>query len=175
MNSREIEQAVVDNQNLVRFAINRYFPSLRDDEDIFQVGWIGLWRACIGYDSSRSKFSTYAVRCIINEIRVELRNRAKLWGFGDIASLDEPVYFDKDGNAIALANLIPDPNNEYCKIDYDISFLSGKLSERDMEVFRLSIYGFTAAEIARVFGYTRAWASRIIKDAQALARKKMKG
>lgn len=42
MNSREIEQAVVDNQNLVRFAINRYFPSLRDDEDIFQVGWIGL-------------------------------------------------------------------------------------------------------------------------------------
>lgn len=98
MNSREIEQAVVDNQNLVRFAINRYFPSLRDDEDIFQVGWIGLWRACIGYDSSRSKFSTYAVRCIINEIRVELRNRAKLWGFGDIASLDEPVYFDKDGD-----------------------------------------------------------------------------
>lgn len=175
MNSREIEQAVVDNQNLVRFAINRYFPSLRDDEDIFQVGWIGLWRACIGYDSSRSKFSTYAVRCIINEIRVELRNRAKLWGFGDIASLDEPVYFDKDGNAITLANLIPDPNNEYCKIDYDISFLSGKLSERDMEVFKLSIYGFTAAEIARAFGYTRTWASRIIKDAQALARKKMKG
>ena len=82
MNSREIEQAVVDNQNLVRFAINRYFPSLRDDEDIFQVGWIGLWRACIGYDSSRSKFSTYAVRCIINEIRVELRNRAKLWERG---------------------------------------------------------------------------------------------
>lgn len=106
---------------------------------------------------------------------MELRNRAKLWGFGDIASLDEPVYFDKDGNAIALANLIPDPNNEYCKIDYDISFLSGKLSERDMEVFKLSIYGFTAAEIARAFGYTRAWASRIIKDAQALARKKMKG
>lgn len=27
MNSREIEQAVVDNQNLVRFAINRYFPA----------------------------------------------------------------------------------------------------------------------------------------------------
>lgn len=34
MNSREIEQAVVDNQNLVRFAINRYFPGLRDDEDM---------------------------------------------------------------------------------------------------------------------------------------------
>ena len=84
------------------------------------------------------------------------------------------MYFDKDGNAITLANLIPDPNNDYCKIDYDISFLSSKLSAQDMEVFKLSIYGFTAAEIARAFGHTRAWASRIIKNAQALARKRMK-
>lgn len=175
MNSREIEQAVVDNQKLVHFAINKYFPDLRDDEDIFQVGWIGLWKACIGYDSSRSKFSTYAVRCIINEIRTELRNRAKLWGFGDTASLDEPMSFDKDGNAVTLANLIPDQRDDYCEVDYDISFLSRKLSERDMEVFRLSLYGFTAIEIARAFGYTRAWASRIIKNAQALARKRMKG
>lgn len=122
MNSQETEQAVVDNQKLVHFAINRYFPGFHDDEDIFQVGWIGLWKACIGYDSSRSKFSTYAVRCIINEIRAELHNRARLRGFSDIASLDEPIYFDKYGSAITLANLIPDPNNEYCKIDYNISF-----------------------------------------------------
>ena len=96
MNSREIEQAVVDNQNLVRFAINRYFPGLREDEDIFQVGWIGLWKACLSYDSSKSKLSTFAVRCIINEVRMELRSRAKLWRFGDVASLDELLYFDKE-------------------------------------------------------------------------------
>lgn len=172
MTSQEIEQAVADNKKLVYFVIKRYFPDSRDDDDIFQVGWIGLWKACISYDSSRSKFSTYAVRCIINEIRMELRDRARAWG-GEIVSLDEPLYFDKDGNAITLAHLTPDPSDNYCEVDYDISFLNGKLSERDMEVFKLSIHGFTAVEIGRMFGYTRSWASRVIKDAQRLARTAM--
>ena len=162
MNSREIEQAVVDNQNLVRFAINRYFPGLREDEDIFQVGWIGLWKACLSYDSSKSKLSTFAVRCIIS--------RARLWRFGDVASLDEMLYFDKDGGAVTLAHQVPDKSNGYCAVDYDISFLSGSLSEQELEVFKLSIYGFTAAEIGRTLGRTRAWASRIIRKAQAASR-----
>ena len=170
MNSREIEQAVVDNQNLVRFAINRYFPGLREDEDIFQGGWIGLWKACLSYDSSKSKRSTFAVRCIINEVRMELRSRARLWRFGDVASLDELLYFDKDGGAVTLAHQVPDKSNGYCAVDYDISFLSGSLSEQELEVFKLSIYGFTAAEIGRTFGRTRAWASRIIRKAQAASR-----
>lgn len=170
MTNQEIERAVVDHQKLVRFAINRYFPDLREDEDIFQVGWIGLWKACISYDSSKSKFSTFAVKCIINEIRIELRSRAKLWGFGDIASLDEPLYFDKDGGVVTLAHQVPDKSDDYCVVDYDISFLSGKFSERELEVFRLSICGFTTVEIGRAFGRTRAWASRIIRKAQAISR-----
>lgn len=174
MTTQEIEQAVIDNKKLVHFAIKKYFPSFYGDEDIFQVGWIGLWKACVGYNDSKSKFSTFAVRCIINEISAEVHSRSKQWQFGDIASLDEPLYLDKDGNAVTLAHTIPAPNDDYCVVDYDVSFLKGQLSERDIKVFKMNIYGFTAAEIARAFGYTRAWVSQIIKDAQALARKRMK-
>lgn len=173
MTAQEIEQAVLDNKKLVHFAIKKYFPSFYGDEDIFQVGWIGLWKACVGYDNSKSKFSTFAVRCIINEISTEVCSRSKQWQLGDVASLDEPLYLDKDGNAVTLAHTIPDLNNDYCAVDYDISFLKEQLSERDVEVFKMNIYGFTAAEIGRAFGYTRAWASRIINEARAISRAQM--
>lgn len=48
MTSQEIERTVVDSKRLVHFVIKRYFPDFRGDEDIFQVGWIGLWKACVG-------------------------------------------------------------------------------------------------------------------------------
>lgn len=174
MTNQEIEQAIIDNEKLVYFVVNKFFPEFRGDEDIIQVGRIGLWKACANYDNSRSKFSTFATKCIYNAIKAELSDRAKeLCWSGEVVSLDEPLYFNKDGNAVTLAHLIPDPSDEYCAIDYDLSFLSGKLSERDAEVFKLSVYGFSATEIGRAFGYTRAWASRIIRKAQTLARKMM--
>ena len=173
MTKQEVEQVIIDNEKLVYYTIHRFFPDFQGDEDVVQAGFIGLWKACISYDDSRNKFSTYAVRCIMNEIRVELRHRAKLWKFGDIASLDEPVYFDKNGSAVTLAHLVPDSHNDYHVVDYDLSFLNNKLSERDVIVFKLSIYGFTATEIANMFGYTKAWASKIITKAQALCRKLM--
>lgn len=173
MVTKEIEQEIIDNEKLVYFVINRYFPDFREDEDIIQIGRIGLWKACVSHDDTKSKFSTFAVRCIMNEIKMELRDRVRQWKLGEVASMDETLVFDKDGNPVTLSHIIPDPTNGYCSVDYDISFLGQKLSERDMEVFRLSMYGFTANEIGRAFGYTRAWASRVIKNAQKLCRAMM--
>ena len=96
-----------------------------------------------------------------------------MWKFGDIISLDKPLYSDKDGNDITLAHLVPDTRDDYYTIDYDLSFLDSKLSKRDIEVFKLSICGFTAVEIGQAFGHTKAWASRIIKNAQTIAKKAM--
>ena len=173
MTNQEIEQAILDNESLVYFAINRYFPDLCSDEDIIQTGRIGLWKACTNYDSTKSKFSTFAVRCIINEIRMELHDREKMGRLGKITSLDEPLYFDNSGNAVTLAHLFPDPSNNYYVINYDISFLQNKLSERDVKVFELSIAGFSPEEIGKIFGYTRTWAYRIIKKVQSIAKTKM--
>lgn len=173
ISDQEIEQAILDNENLVYFVVNKYFPDLRCDEDVVQTGRIGLWKACINYNGAKSKFSTYAVQCILNEIRFELRKRAKMQKFGKIVSLDEPLYFDDEGNAVTFAHLVPDPSDDYCTIDYDLSFLNDKLSERDIKVFKLSVDGFSATEIGQIFGYTRAWASRIIKKARTIAKAKM--
>lgn len=169
--NQEIEQAVVDNKKLVYFVVHRYYPDFIHDDDIIQVGWIGLWKARISYDSSKSKFSTFAVRCIANEIKMEFRDRAKSQNLGSMVSLDEPLYIDEEtGSAVTLANTIPDTRDDYCAVDYDLSFLERKISERDTKVFRLSTYGFTAAEIGRAFGLSRTRVCVIINQVRKMAK-----
>ena len=61
-------------------ALVNYYASLysqgRTDEDLRQAGYEGLLKALRRYDPCRGiQFSTYAVHCIIGEIRHELRDR----------------------------------------------------------------------------------------------------
>lgn len=55
MTTKEIEQAIISNEKLIYFVINRYYPDFIEDEDIIQSGRIGLWKACISYDSSKKQ------------------------------------------------------------------------------------------------------------------------
>ena len=77
MSSTSIEELFEENQKLVYFVVNKYYDWLAEDEDIIQEGFLGLYKASLTWDSSRSKFSTYATRCILNQIRHELRKRSR--------------------------------------------------------------------------------------------------
>lgn len=45
-----------------------------DQEDIFQVAKLGLWKACLTYDPNKAKFSTYAHTCIKRELLMVYRS-----------------------------------------------------------------------------------------------------
>ena len=68
------EKLFNENTKLVHYVINKSFQGLKtyisgyDYEDIVQVGNIGLWKACLSYNPDKSKFTTYAIRIIYNEI-----------------------------------------------------------------------------------------------------------
>ena len=62
---------------LVHFVLNKYYPGYTKDEDIIQCGMVGLVGAANTFDESKGTFSTYAVRCVMNQINTELRNRKK--------------------------------------------------------------------------------------------------
>lgn len=50
----------------------------KDYEDLYQIGCIGLVNARNNFDESKNiAFSTYATKCIYNQIMGELRNQAK--------------------------------------------------------------------------------------------------
>lgn len=66
---------VEENLGLVGYTLTRYRIFGLDGDDAFQVGTLGLIRAATKYDPTRGAFSTFAVRCILNELRRELRKQ----------------------------------------------------------------------------------------------------
>lgn len=69
------DRLVEENLGLVRMAIKRYHGFGVEDEDLLQIGSIGLIKAARDFDESKQvQFSTYAVAKIIGEIKTYLRD-----------------------------------------------------------------------------------------------------
>lgn len=140
MTVSERDQLIVDNMELVYFTIKKYYPGLITDEDIKQVGMIGLIKAADKWEESKGTFTTFTVGCIRNEIRYELRNRKKHTG---CLSLDY-VYRDADDDAVTLGeSLIGDENVPYVNFDdfYD------ELSTRQKRIVDLTKCGLSSSQI----------------------------
>ena len=73
------EQLVEENLGLVFTIAKRFAGRGTDDEDLFQIGSIGLLKAIDHFDLSYGvKFSTYAVPMIAGEIKRFLRDDGML-------------------------------------------------------------------------------------------------
>lgn len=71
----ERDHLVTDNMGLVYMVLKRFANRGQEQEDLFQIGIIGLMKAIDKFDISRDfSFSTYAVPMIIGEIRRFLRD-----------------------------------------------------------------------------------------------------
>ncbi len=69
------DRLVEDNLGLVRMAVKRYRGFGVEDEDLMQIGSMGLIKAARDFDESKQvQFSTYAVTKIIGEIKTYLRD-----------------------------------------------------------------------------------------------------
>jgi len=102
--SNDLNSLITENINLVHYfakRINIAETGFYDYDDIFQIGTIGLIKAAKTYNGM-VKFSSYASRCINNEIYMFLKNKrnCKL-----MKSLNEPIYVDDD---IELQDVIQD-------------------------------------------------------------------
>ena len=174
MCSQEIEQKIIDNEKLVYFVVHKYFKDLSNDEDIIQAGRIGLWKACEHYDDDKSKFSTFAVKCINNEIKNELRARFREKNKACVASLDQIIGVDEEfDSGVTIGNVIPFVEGGYSIIDHDLQSIEKKLPKRNADVFRMHVFGFSAAEISKYFGFSRTWASNLIRDVRSTFKKEL--
>lgn len=69
------DRLVEENLGLVRMAMQRYRGFGVDDEDLMQIGSVGLIKAARDYDPEKQvQFSTYAVAKIVGEIKTYLRD-----------------------------------------------------------------------------------------------------
>lgn len=163
------------NLRLVAHVVKKYQNSEEELDDLISTGTIGLIKAISTFDPGKaSRLSTYAARCIDNELLMMFRARKK---YSREVSLYEPIGTDKEGNEINLLDIIESPPVdvvEDCfikeKIVYLLSVLKDTLSPREYEVIclRYGLFGtdeLTQREIAHRLCISRSYVSRIEKNA----------
>ena len=162
------------NLRLVAHIAKKYQNVDEDMEDLISIGTIGLIKAISSFDAVRGKLSTYASRCIDNELLMLLRSRKKT---AKEVSLYDPIGTDKEGNEINLLDVIEQEQTdvtdqmELCENTGRLRILlSTVLNEREREIIYLR-YGLlngeevTQREIGEMLHISRSYVSRIEKRA----------
>ena len=163
------------NMRLVAHVVKKYQCQDYDTEDLLSAGTIGLIKAVTTFNPQKaSRLSTYAARCIENELLMYFRSKKKT---ARDVSLYEPIGTDKEGNEINLLDVIesaPIDIVEDCYIrentDYLLRSLKKVLSDKEYQVIccRYGLFGMeeeTQREIARKLCISRSYVSRIEKTA----------
>lgn len=155
MNERD--QKICDNRKLVNHVIWRFYPHLGTDDDIFQIGCVGLIKAVDTFDlANGAAFSSYAVQCIRNEIRMELRKR-KRW---DAPLSLEMVLAESEHDQLLVSDILG-MDDEYH--DLVIGDYERLLDSRERLVLHYLLAGKTQLWIAKTIGTSRQNVGRIVK------------
>lgn len=160
------DELIVNNLKLVNYVIWKKYPMHGKDDDMFQVGCIGLIKAADSFEESYGCFSNWAIRCIDNAIKMELRNRATRDGHLVKVSIEE-TFYEKAGEETDLTildTLIGDRDVPFCDINAFIS----SLTDRQIEIVRLLQDGFKQVEIAEKLGVHKY---TICKEVKAIRKK----
>ena len=113
------EKLVLENINLIYYCLKKLNLYNKLDE-YYDIGLIGLVEAVKNYDDSKNvKFSTYAYKCIKNEILAYMRKQNKRKDINNAISLDKVIYSSEKGDDISLIDRIPNDVN----IENDLIYL----------------------------------------------------
>ena len=161
------------NLRLVSHIVKKY-NSKYENDDLISIGIIGLIKGIDSFSKEKgTKLTTYAAKCIENEILMHFRNEKK--NMNNI-SLDEKIGFDKDGNEIELIDVIKTPDQDYIEdINYKdniqalLKYINILTNREKIIIFkRYGIFNhkeLTQKEIANELNISRSYVSRIEKRA----------
>lgn len=166
---------IMRNLRLVAYIARKYNVGDKDMDDLISIGTIGLIKGIDSFDESKNiRLATYVARCIENELLMMMRSDKK-------SSRDMYLYdsigSDKEGNDINLLDIIEYEEEdiveritmeEYiAKLDF---VMKNVLTDREYDIIKLR-YGLdgnneqTQREIAKKYGISRSYVSRIEKNA----------
>ena len=165
------EMLINHNLRLVAHIVKKYNNSLEAD-DLISVGTIGLIKAVDSYDSKKGVLlSTYASRCIENEILMLIRSNKK---HKDTISLNTLLSPKSDSDELELADLIPaeseddvfDQVETNCLVKDILREMDKHLTYMEKEIIkhRYGLCGYSAKtqkQVADIFGISRSYISRI--------------
>lgn len=170
------------NLRLVAYLVKKYSSSDFPQEDLISIGTIGLIKAVDSYQSGKGvRLATYASRCIDNELLMTFRSAKKQ---AKEVYLYEPINGeDSDGNSLQLLDLLETNDEDVAeRLEFEENakkiyrYLDTVLTQREREIIRMR-YGLpreyqsqekveiTQREIAKQYGISRSYVSRIEKKA----------
>ena len=162
------------NLRLVAHIVKKFESFNENPDDLISIGTIGLIKGIDTYDNNRSiKLTTYAARCIENEILMYIRTNKKNM---NNVSLNDSIGLDKDGNEITLEEVIQEETKENLDIIQfkdNVNLLKKYLDvltkrEKDIIIRRYGLLNKdeeTQREIAKDLKISRSYVSRIEKRA----------
>lgn len=168
---KEAKNKLVEhNLRLVAHIIKKYYANTNDQEDLVSIGTVGLIKAINTFDPNKNiKLSSYASRCIENEILMHFRSIKKR---AQDISLNEAIDSDKDGNPLTLMDIMSCEDNIIEELDTKIKsakvrdFIGQVLTKRERTIIILR-YGLnnekplTQREVAELLKISRSYVSRI--------------
>jgi len=162
------------NLRLVAHIVKKFDNKTTDTDDLISIGTIGLIKGIDTYKKTpKVKITTYAARCIQNEILMFYRNNKKNQF---TISLNDSIGYDKEGNEINLVDLLEDKQDDILdkiEIKDNITLLKKYLKtltkrEKDIIIKRYGLNNqkdLTQKDIAKQMGISRSYVSRIEKRA----------
>ena len=169
----ETNKLVEDNIRLVYHLYKKFGRTdfiIQNKDDLISEGFIGLIKAARSYIEGKSKFATYAGRCIFNEMLMYIR-RCK---YKDMeVSLDAPIATDDNGNELTYADIIPDKRDG---LDAYIEVLDAeerfqrfylRLPDKQRKILELRKAGCKQKQIAARLGLSQSYVSRLLRKMKA--------
>lgn len=173
-NIEDRNRLIEHNLRLVAHIIKKFDNKYVDSDDLISIGTIGLIKGVDTFSSDKGvKITTYCARCIENEILMYFRSNNR---YNNDISINDAVGFDKDGNEIAIMDVLKTPNPDFVSdIDLkdNIELLKkyiNVLTPREKEIL-IRRYGLnnqdeeTQKTISKKLGISRSYVSRIEKRA----------
>ena len=173
---RETKELLVEqNIGLVAVTARKYSYTGAGMDELISAGSIGLVKAAASFNSKKELlFSTYACRCIGNEILMYLR---KLWKYrSHEISENTPVYVDPYGMTVYISDLLgtePDVVSQKLEVLEERDLLLsavGTLPEREQALIRMRYgigrrdgEGMTQQAVAERLGISQSYVSRLEK------------
>ena len=156
------EQVILNNTGMVGLVLKSLNLNPLD-EDLFQIGVIGLLKAIDSFDQEKGfKFSSYASVYIRNEVLEAIRIPKKR--ILNVLSLDKVLWEDD----FTLEDTISSGErfDDLLVLKVDLENAMGRLKEREKFILNLLISGETQISIAKKLGMTRQNVKRILKNIQ---------
>ena len=161
---------VEDNIKLVNYFINKYYHWIKGNEDMYQLGCLGLVKAAQKWNPGRGAFSHFAGLMIRREINqaIQYSNRQMRKADEPVASLD--FRFD-EGTALSSVISTGEELEEDITLKVTLEKLLNSINLRYKQVIEMLYFeGLPNKEVARILGVS----DQRIRQIESLALKKMK-